>query len=275
MHETEPENSDSWPLIDIGANLADPSFDADRNAVLERASGAGVQHIVVTGSSQASNETAQELIADHPQLLSATAGLHPHHASDWCAALHGQIDHLAAAGKLVAVGEAGLDYFRDLSPRDAQRSAFVAQLELAATHALPVFLHQRDAHEDFIAILREHRPSLPACVVHCFTDTRDALGDYLALNCHIGFTGWICDERRGKHLIEAVIDIPAGRLMLETDAPYLMPRTIRPRPKTRRNEPANLPYVLTAVAAARSETAKQTAEHTTATAREFFKLPAV
>lgn len=261
-------------MIDIGANLADQSFDADRGAVLQRASEAGVQHIVITGSSQVSNGKAQELAAAHPRLLSATAGLHPHHASDWSAALRDQIDGLAAAGKLVAVGEAGLDYFRDLSPRDAQRNAFVAQLELAATHALPVFLHQRDAHEDFVAILREHAPSLSAYVVHCFTDTRDALGDYLALDCHIGITGWICDERRGKHLIEAVPDIPAGRLMLETDAPYLMPRNIRPRPKTRRNEPSNLPYVLTAVAAARGETAQQTAAHTTATARAFFNLTA-
>ena len=172
----------------------------------------------------------------------------------------------------MALGEAGLDYFRDLSPRDAQKRAFVAQLELAEAHGLPVFLHQRDAHGDFLAILREHRPNLRACVVHCFTDTRAALADYLALDCHIGITGWICDERRGQHLVEAVVDIPADRLMLETDAPYLMPRTIRPRPKTRRNEPANLPYVVQAVAAARDETVAQTAAHTTATARSFFEL---
>lgn len=261
-------------MIDIGANLADDSFAEDLDAVLDRARKVGIEHIVVTGSSWASNARAQDLVLEHPELLSATAGLHPHHATEWNNPLREQIDTLAEADLLVAVGECGLDYYRDLSPRDAQRTALCAQLEIAIDYALPVFLHQRDAHDDFVAILREHRPQLRACVVHCFTDTREALADYLELDCHIGVTGWICDERRGQSLIESVADIPDDRLMLETDAPYLMPRTIEPKPKTKRNEPANLPYVRDAVAAARGESFEQTAAHTTATARSFFGLNA-
>jgi TatD DNase family protein len=167
----------------------------------------------------------------------------------------------------------GLDFFRDFSPRPVQERVFERQLETAAEAGLPVFLHQRDAHERFLLILKTYRDALPGAVAHCFTAGREELYAYLDLDCHIGITGWICDQRRGRHLLEIVGDIPADRLMLETDAPYLMPRTIRPRPETRRNEPANLPYVLETVAAARGETPEAVAEATTATARAFFGLP--
>lgn len=273
MTELTQTDVPNGALIDIGANLADESFAQDLPAVLARARQAGISDIVVTGSSATSNARAQYLVAQYPTILHATAGLHPHYASDWNDALQAQIDALAANHRLVALGEMGLDYFRDLSPRHAQRRAFEAQLQLAIEHQLPAFLHQRDAHGDFLAILQDHRSALSACVVHCFTDTRAALADYLALDCHVGITGWICDERRGQHLVEAVRDIPANRLMLETDAPYLTPRTIRPRPKTRRNEPANLPWVLRAVASARDSVPEQVATETTATARAFFGLP--
>lgn len=259
-------------MIDIGANLADQSFAADLPDVLARARAAGVDAIVVTGSSEPSNAHAQQLAKQHAGFLHATAGLHPHHAADWNDDLAGQISRLADQRAIVAVGEMGLDYFRDLSPRPTQRAAFEAQLGIAIEHALPVFLHQRDAHADFLSILRAHRDALSDCVVHCFTDTRDALADYLALDCHIGITGWICDERRRGDLPEAVTDIPAQRLMVETDAPYLMPRTIRPRPRTRRNEPANLPWVVAAVAEARGETPDAVADSTAAVARRFFRL---
>lgn len=259
-------------MIDIGANLADTSFHHDLDDVLHRARRAGLAAIVVTGSSADSNARAQVLATQHPDLLHATAGLHPHHAADWSTALDAQIRDLAQQQCIVAAGEMGLDYFRDLSPRPAQRAAFEAQLDIACDFGLPAFLHQREAHSDFLAILRERRDALPACVVHCFTDTRAALGDYLALDCHIGITGWICDERRRGELPEAVADIPADRLMVETDAPYLMPRTIRPRPKTRRNEPANLPWVIAAVAEARGETPAAVETRTAAVARQFFGL---
>ena len=260
-------------LVDIGANLAHDSFDADLDQVLERATAAGVERIVVTGSAYDSNARALALAHRHRLRLFATAGLHPHHAVDWDARIAEQIREHAAQPEVVALGECGLDYFRDYSPRDAQRRVFAAQLDIAAQAGKPLFLHQRDAHADFHAMLREYRAQLGAVVVHCFTDTRAALEDYLALDCHIGITGWICDERRGAHLIDAVRIIPDGRLMLETDAPYLLPRTA-PKTAHRRNEPAYLPWVARAVAAARACSELETATATTATAQRFFGLPA-
>ncbi|HEY1076292.1 MAG TPA: TatD family hydrolase [Fontimonas sp.] len=260
-------------LVDIGANLAHESFAADLPAVLERARDAGVAQIVVTGSCADSNHRALMLAREHRGQLYASAGLHPHHASQWGPALEAQLREHAQQAEVVSLGECGLDYFRDLSPREAQRHAFAAQLAIAAECGKPLFLHQRDAHADFHAMLREHRPQLGAVVVHCFTDTQQALQDYLALDCHIGITGWICDERRGAHLIDAVTRIPDQRLMVETDAPYLLPRTA-PKAAHRRNEPCNLPWVIRALAAARGCSEQQVAAATTATARTFFGLPA-
>jgi TatD DNase family protein len=259
-------------LIDIGANLAHDSFDADRDAVLRRAAAAGVTQIVVTGSSEASTRGAIALANAHSGVLFATAGVHPHHASDLTADTLPALQELARDRHVVAVGECGLDYFRDFSPRDLQRRAFAWQLELAASTGKPVFLHQRDAHEDFIAILREHR--VARGVAHCFTAGEKERDEYLALGLHIGITGWINDERRGLHLREVVKGVPADRLLVETDAPYLLPRDIRPAPKTRRNEPAYLPYVVHAIARARGGSDESIATASTVAARELFGLPA-
>lgn len=257
-------------LIDVGVNLAHDSFDADRDAVLQRAVAAGVAQMVITGSSEEATRKAIELSRAHPGVLFATAGVHPHHAADLTADNLPTLRKLAQAPEVRAVGECGLDYFRDFSPRDLQRRAFGWQLELAKELRKPVFLHQRDAHEDFLAILREH--GITHGVAHCFTAGEKERDAYLQQGLHIGITGWINDERRGLHLREVVKGIPADRLMIETDAPYLLPRDIRPAPKSRRNEPAFLPYVVRAIARARGETPEALAQATTATARRFFAL---
>jgi len=260
------------PLVDIGINLAHDSFDSDRDQVLERARAAGLVHLVVTGSSPASSAAAAALAARHPGFLSATAGVHPHHAPQLTAdALEG-LRGLLARPDVLAVGECGLDYFRDFAPRDAQRRAFERQLALAIETGKPLFLHQRDAHEDFVALLRAAGAGLPRAVAHCFTGSRAEAEEYLALGLYLGITGWICDERRGAHLLEVVRAVPAGRLMLETDGPYLLPRTLRPRPPSRRNEPAFLPEVCRVVAAARGESVEALARATTRTAASFFGL---
>lgn len=261
-------------LIDIGANLAHDSFDADREAVIQRAFGAGVAQIVVTGSDAASNAAAADLAAAHPGRLFATAGCHPHHAKDAGPALYRQQRDLAAQGAVVALGEMGLDFFRDLSPRPLQEQVFAAQLAVCAEAGLPAFLHQRDAHERFVPILREFRDRLPGAVVHCFTAGQRELYDYLDLGCHIGITGWLCDERRGASVFELAPEIPADRLMIETDAPYLLPRTLTPKPAGRRNEPGYLPEVLAVLARARGEDPAVTAAAATATTKGFFQLPA-
>jgi len=258
-------------LVDIGANLAHDSFAADFDSVLHRAWQAGLGAIVVTGSSAESNRQALQLARQHPRRLYATAGLHPHHASEWNEALGAEIRELARAPEVVALGECGLDYFRNFAPHEDQQRAFRAQLELAADSGKPLFLHQRDAHADFLAILREYRARLQDIVVHCFTDTREAMLDYLQLDCHIGITGWVCDERRGKALYEAVREIPDERLLIETDAPYLLPRN-GPKHRDRRNEPAMLPWVVKALAQARGQSEEQVAAITSGNARRFFRL---
>jgi TatD DNase family protein len=259
-------------LIDIGVNLSHDSFDADRDSVMHRAAAAGVVQMVVTGSSEENTRKAIDLSRTHAGVLFATCGVHPHHAADLTNDTLPALQALARDPHVVAVGECGLDYFRDFSPRDLQRRAFAWQLELAVATGKPVFLHQRDAHDDFLAILREHR--ITNAVAHCFTAGEKERDAYLELGLHIGITGWINDERRGLHLREVVKGIPADRLMIETDAPYLLPRDIKPAPKTRRNEPSYLPYVVRAIAQARGESEAAIASASTATARAFFALPA-
>jgi len=240
-------------LIDIGCNLTHDSFDADRDEVVAAAQAAGVVQIVVTGASKAGSEQALALELDRPGVLFATAGVHPHLARDWNDDVERLLRELAAQAPVVAVGEAGLDYFRDLSPRPDQQHAFAAQLQIGIDTQLPVFLHLRDAHEDFHAMLKAVRHQLADVVVHCFTGTQPELHALLDLDCHIGITGWICDERRGEHMQAYLADIPAHRLMIETDAPYLKPRNLHPRVKSHRNEPRFLPWILETLAACRAD----------------------
>ena len=260
-------------LIDIGANLTHDSFDRDRDAVLQRARDAGVARMIVTGASRAHSPKALALAQARPGVLYATAGVHPHHAVEYTEECDAELRALHAHPEVVAVGETGLDYFRDFSPRPAQRKAFERQLQIGAETGKPLFLHQRDAHDHFMAVMKQFDGQLGPAVVHCFTGTREELFDYLDQDWHIGITGWLCDERRGQHLRELVKNIPANRLMVETDAPYLLPRTLRPMPKDRRNEPAFLPHIVEALARDRSEEVEVTAAATTATARAFFGLP--
>ena len=260
-------------LIDIGANLTHDSFDHDRAAVLQRARDAGVTRMIVTGASRSHSPMAAELARAHPGELFATAGVHPHHATEYTAECDAEMRALQGMPEVVAVGECGLDYFRDFSPRPAQRRAFEMQLQIAADTGKPVFLHQRDAHADFMAAMRNFDGKLGPAVVHCFTGTREELFDYLDQDWFVGITGWLCDERRGLHLRELVKHIPANRLMIETDAPYLLPRTVRPQPSHRRNEPMYLAHIVEELARDRGESVDAVAAATTKAATEFFRLP--
>src|SRR3569833_3252244 len=259
----------SMQLVDIGANLTHESFRHDFAQVLARASAQGITRMVVTGASREGSEQALALAHAHPGVLWATAGVHPHHAIDYDEATDARLRELARLPEVCAVGETGLDYHRNYTPRDVQLRVFEQQLAIAAELGKPHFLHQRDAHHDFLAILKRYRDRVPAAVVHCFTDNGEALRDYLDLDCHIGITVWIFDERRVSHLRELVRTIPANRLKLETDAPYLLPRTIRPMPKDRRNEPMYLTHIRDEVAKDRGESREALTEATTRTAEAF------
>ena len=261
-------------LIDIGANLTHDSFDRDRDAVLQRARDAGVTRMIITGASREHSPKALALAQAHPGELFATAGVHPHHAVEYTEECDAELRALHPHPEVVAVGECGLDYFRDFSPRPAQRKAFERQLQIAAENGKPLFLHQRDAHADFMAMMKNFDGRLGPAVVHCFTGSREELFDCLDQDWHIGITGWLCDERRGQHLRELVKHIPPNRLMIETDAPYLLPRTVKPMPKDRRNEPMYLAHIVEELARDRGEDVAATAAGTVETSRAFFRLPA-
>ena len=271
-------------LIDIGINLLNSAYDKDRGEAVKAAAEAGVSPLVITGSSERSSLSAalyaSEYNAAHPGALFNTAGIHPHEAKhcETSACGNNSIAFLRELAReksdtvIRAIGECGLDYNRDFSPRDVQRRCFVKQAELAAELALPLFLHERDAFTDFSIILRDHIKNVPAAVVHCFTGTGDELDYYLSLGCYIGITGWICDERRGKHLRELVNHIPPDRLLLETDGPYLLPRDLPVKVKNKRNESKFLPHIAETVAGLLGKEPAKLAKETYANTKRFFGI---
>ena len=258
-------------MIDIGANLTHESFDKDRKQVIQSALESGVNTMIVTGSTESCSQKAFELTQEFPEQLFSTVGVHPHHADQYTGDTEDLIRELIQQDKVVAIGETGLDYFRDISPREVQQFSFEQHIKLAIETQAPLFLHQRDAHKDFYPMIKEHRDDINKLVVHCFTDSKEALFDYLDLDCHIGITGWICDERRGLHLRDLVKNIPTNRLMIETDSPYLIPRDLKL--KTRRNEPKHLPHIADIIAQLREEPLENFVQEVIATSCEFFSLP--
>ena len=251
-------------LVDIGANLTHSSFREDLDAVLARARQAGVETVIVTGTTVEESRHASALG------LPFTAGVHPHHARDCNEKAIEHLRSLANNPHCVAIGECGLDFNRNYSPHPDQEKCFIAQLELGLALNKPLFLHSRDAHPRFSQILQSMR--VEKAVAHCFTGERDELRAYVDLGLYVGITGWICDERRGKHLLELVREIPRDRLLLETDSPYLTPRDLKPQPKARRNEPAFLPHILKTVAGALGRPAEEVAAETTRNATQLFSL---
>lgn len=263
-------------LIDIGANLTHDSFDRDRDAVLERAVNAGVARMIVTGADAEGSAEALALAQAHPGVLWSTSGVHPHYANEYSADTGLAIGKLARADEVVAIGEMGLDYCRNLSTHAEQEYAFESQLQIAARIGKPVFLHQRDAHQEFVAIIKNQLASLSGGVAHCFTGTQQQMHAYLDMGFYIGITGWICDERRGKDLQQAVASLPLDRVLLETDAPYLLPRDLSKAQKQqidgRRCEPSLLPHVLEVAAACMKTDSARLAEHATANTKRLFGL---
>jgi TatD DNase family protein len=259
-------------LVDIGVNLTNHQFEVDRTAVVERAIEAGVTRMVVIGTSVADSQNALALAHQWPDLLTSTAGIHPHDAKTYNQSSLGELSKLASDKLVVAIGECGLDYNRDFSPRPAQIECFEAQLHLASEARLPVFMHQRDAHDAFLATLKPSRPRLSGGVVHCFTGSKIELDSYLDLDLYIGITGWICDERRGANLREIVRRIPLERVLVETDAPYLLPRDMKPKPKGRRNEPCYLPHIVSVIAQHMGISTDELAEQSARNACNLFGL---
>ena len=261
-------------LIDIGANLTHSAFEHDFENVVTEAVTAGLSHIILTGTDLDSSAAALNMARQRPKFFSSTSGFHPHVSEGIKATDFDRLQTLLTNPEVVAIGETGLDFNRNYSRPDKQRQVFETHLELACTVRKPLFLHQRDAHTDFYSMLCAYREHIPGGVVHCFTDSHQALRDYLDLGMYIGITGWVCDERRGRALQDIVKYIPHERLLIETDAPYLLPRTLRPKPKSRRNEPKHLTEVLRILAACRNVEAGWLGRTTSNNARSLFQLDA-
>lgn len=259
-------------LVDIGVNLCDRRFGGDVAEVIERAVEAGVTKMLVTGTCLATSQAALKLAEQYPDTLYFTAGVHPHHASEYAEHTSAELLALSQHPNCVAIGEAGLDFNRNFSTPSEQLYAFEAQLQLACERQLPMFLHERDAFKEQYQLLRHYRPQLTGAVVHCFTGSRQAMLAYLELDLYIGITGWVCDERRGLELAAMLPEIPLERLLLETDAPYLTPRNLRPKPKKGRNEPAVLPHIAREVANLYGLPEQQIAVHCWNNSHQLFKL---
>jgi TatD DNase family protein len=259
-------------LIDIGVNLIHASFDKDREQVLRGAEAVGVSPLVITGTTVEESKNAQRYAASHNmptvKRCFSTAGVHPHDVKMCDENTIAELNALAQLPEVVAIGECGLDYNRDFSPRNEQKMWFERQVELAAALNMPLFLHERDAFDDFYAILKKYPMSRK--VAHCFTGGERELDAYLSLGCYIGITGWICDERRGMHLLSLVKKIPSDRLLLETDAPYLLPRSMGGRKRSGRNEPKNLAYIARYIADIVGKSPGVLAEETFGASLTFF-----
>lgn len=258
--------------IDIAVNLLGSALEPDIAQIVQAAADQGVSPLIVIGSDLTESAAAIQLCQQYPNQLYCTTGVHPHHASEWQADSKQLQTQLCQAPQVVAVGECGLDYNRDFSPRLAQRQAFIDQLELAVKLKKPVFMHERDAHDDFLSIVKEYRPHLSGALLHCFTGTHAQMEAYIELDLHLGITGWVCDERRGQELAELVPFIPKERLLIETDSPYLLPRSMRPKPKSSKNKPEYLPYIAQYIANLRGENAAEFAKQCYQNSLAFFNL---
>ncbi len=263
-------------MIDIGVNLTNSQLRHQIRNVLADAREAGIEKILVTGTDLQASQEALAICEtcvspDYPELY-CTAGTHPHDAKDWNPDTDKQLRELMQHLKVVAVGETGLDFNRNYSPKEAQIHAFEAQLQIAIDLQKPLFLHERDAFDTQIDILKNYANSLPPVVIHCFTGDRQSLDAYLAQDFYIGITGWVCDERRGKDLADIVSTIPLDRLMVETDAPFLLPRNIQPKPESRTNYPAYLPWVVKKLAECYGLEESKIRHTTSANARQFFAI---
>lgn len=263
-------------MIDIGVNLTNKRFDKDRADVINRAKLLGMEHLLITGTSVEESRKALALCHSyqqaHPDFLYATAGVHPHDADNVNYDYLSALEELALKPQVKAIGECGLDFNRNFSAPAQQQKIFSEQVALAASLQMPLFLHQRDAFEPWFSTLSPYLGIIPAMVTHCFTGTADELKQCLKANMYIGVTGWLCDERRGQVLRDIVSNIPLNRLLIETDAPYLTPRTIRPRPKSSRNEPSYLPYIIEEIASITGIDQYEISYQTALNAKQVFNL---
>ena len=259
-------------LIDSHCHLDSEQFDADRDAVIERALAAGVERMVAIGTGEGPPDLEAGLrLADQHAAFYATVGVHPHDASKASADVYRRLEELLGHAKVVAVGEIGLDYHYDFSPRETQREVFVEQMRLARDAGKPIVIHTREAWEDTLALLEQHWApvGLPA-VMHCFSGGLAEARRSLALGCYLSFGG-ILTFPKATELREAARSAPADRILVETDAPYLAPVPNRGK----RNEPAFVVETARKLAEIRGESFESIAATTTSNFERLFRRPAL
>ena len=257
--------------FDTGVNLFSERFAQDRDAVIERARQNHIRELLLISSDLAESYQNSDYCQTTTSLY-CTAGVHPHQAST---VADGWLDELQLLLKLphvVAVGECGLDFNRNFSTPKQQIEVFEGQLALAAKLKKAVYLHERDAFPTQISLLKNH-PGLSG-IAHCFTGDSSQLKAYLDLGLYIGITGWLCDTKRGQHLMDAVRYLPLDRLILETDAPFLLPKTLTPKPKSSRNEPAYLPEIAAKLADLTGHSLDDIALHSRRNSLSLFQITA-
>jgi len=254
-------------ITDTHSHLFWKRFDDDREEVISRAKGAGVERMLVVGTTLETSRSSFELAAAHDGLY-PTAGVHPHDVEAPDEAVREEIATLCALPECVAVGETGLDYFREYSPHEAQRDWFRWHLELACLLDKPVIVHCREAHEDTARILAEF-PGVRG-VMHCYAMGEEELSPYLDMGLYISFSGVVTYPKNDENRA-AALAVPADRLLVETDCPFLAPQPFRGK----RNEPAFVTATLEAVSELRGVPAEEFALQTSRNAAKLFGLPAV
>lgn len=257
--------------IDIGINLTNKQFYNEQDEIINRALDNGVEQMILTGTSVRGSKESAEIAEEYSGILYSTAGIHPHDAKSFNDQSINELRRLLKYAHVVSVGECGLDFDRDFSPRPIQEKCYRAQLELAIEVDKPLFLHERSAFKRFNEITDEYTSSLPEAVVHCFTGTLEEAKVYLDKGFYLGFTGAISDEKRFKHLEDVIRYVPLDRMMIETDAPFMLPKNM-PRIQNRRNEPSFLPYVAQTIAHLKKISISEVADETTQVAGKFFRL---
>jgi len=262
--------------IDIGIGLTNKQFRNEINSTIKRAVEANVSTMIMTGTSLKNSIESLKIAKQNEGVVFATAGIHPHNAKEYNGDTKSKLKQMLSDSKTVSVGECGLDFDRDFSPRPIQETCFRAHLELAIETQKPLFLHERAAFEKFNGIISEYSNELPLGVVHCFTSDMKAVKTYLDHGFYIGFTGAVSDARRFSHLKDVVNYVPIDRLMIETDAPFMLPKNVpsemlNVRHK-RRNEPAFLPYVAETVAEFKNLTTEEVMKETTKNSKMFFGI---
>jgi TatD DNase family protein len=262
--------------IDIGINLTNRQFQNDTDYIIHNAIDADVVQMILTGTSVKNSQESAKIAKQYPGVLYSTAGIHPHDAKSFDGQTIAQLKALLQLKQVVSVGECGLDFDRVFSPRDIQERCYKAQLELAIELQKPLFLHERAAFKRFMAVTNEYLLQLPKAVVHCFTGSISEAKTYLDHGFYLGFTGAISDTNRFAHLKDVIQYVPGDRMMIETDAPFMLPKNVPKNQLTkyneRRNEPVFLPYVARTIAQFKGVSLDVIAKHSTENAKAFFGI---